>query len=118
MNVRKLMVVAVVMALVVGLAGTAVWAGCGNCGPKKPAHTHIAGTVKTIDAAARKIVLTIGSGDKAKDVSMAVCPKAKITVAGKEAKLADVKAGVSATITPGAPLKCGTKVAVSIEVAG
>ena len=63
-------------------------------------------------------VLTTGSGDEAKDVSMKVCPKATITVAGKEAKLADVKAGAAAAIKLGEPMKCGTKVAVGITVGG
>jgi hypothetical protein len=116
MSARKLMFVAVVLFAMVAVAGTAVWAGCGSCGGD---HSHdLKGTIKSVDAEARTLVLTTGSGDDAKDVSMKVCPKAKITVAGKEAKLADVKAGVAATIKPGKPMKCGTKVAVGITVAG
>jgi hypothetical protein len=116
MKARKLMFVALAMLGMVVLAGTAVWAGCGSCGPKE-CHA-LEGTIKSVDAEARTIVLTTGSGDDAKDVTMKVCPKATITVAGKEAKLADVKAGVAATIKPGKPMKCGTKVAVGIAVAG
>ena len=113
MNVQKLMIVAVVMALVVGLAGTAVWAGCGSCGPKHK-HETVAGTVKSIDASASKLVLSVVCCPKSKqckDVSVALAKEAKITLDGKEATLADLKADDTVKATIETTQKCGTKVA-------
>ena len=96
MTSRRLVVVVAVSALV-ALAASAAWAHCGACGPKKEAPA-LTGIIKRINAPARSIVLTTGSGKAVKDVAMTVSPTAKITVNGKAATLADVKTGMKAQI--------------------
>jgi len=110
---KKLVVVAVALALAVGLAATTVWAGCGSCGPKHE-HETLAGTVKSVDTSAGKLVLSIVCCPKSKtckDVSVALTENAKVTLDGKEAKLADLQAKDTVKATIETTQKCGTKVA-------
>lgn len=94
---RKLVFAAVAMVAVLGLVASIGLADCGKCG-EKPKVTCLAGAVKSVDAKAQTIVLTTGKGEEAKDVTLKVCPKAKITIDGKDAKLADVNAGAAARV--------------------
>jgi hypothetical protein len=99
MTYRKTVLVAVAAAALLCLAATAGLANCGNCPGDKPKPATVEGTIKSLDADARTLVLTTGSGDEAKDTTMKVCPKCKIIVDGKEAKLSDVKAGAKAKVS-------------------
>ncbi len=94
---RRGIFAAVAVVAMLGLVASAAWAHCGKCGPK-PTVTTITGAVKSVDATARSLVLTTGEGDSAKDVTLKVCPKAKIVVNGKTATLADLKAGVKVQV--------------------
>jgi len=54
------------------------------------------GTIKSIDAAKNSLTVT---GKDGKDVAVTVEKDAKITLDGKAAKLSDLKAGQSVTVT-------------------
>jgi hypothetical protein len=107
--------------LIVVAVAAALWllpAGVANCAEgDKPKVTTVDGTVKSVSAEPRTLVLTIGSGDEAKDITMKVCPKAKILVDGKEATLADVKAGAKAKVCH-IKTDSGDLVAVRIAIGG
>lgn len=111
-----------VMAALVLLPALA-YSHCGRCGSAtekkptspKPKGERVAGTVKSIDAAKGTMVLLVGEGEAAKEVTMKVCPHATVMVDGKEAKLADVKAG-TAVATCHVKSKSGTVVAKCIMV--
>ena len=83
------------------LVPSLAYSNCGGCGPeKKPScqkdkGDRVAGTIKSVDAAAGSMVLLVGEGDAAKEVTMKVCKRCKVMVDGKEGKLADVKAGTA-----------------------
>jgi len=95
MTNRRWLLAAVAVVALLGMATSVAY--CGSCGAKpKPKVPTCIGIVKSVDAAARQIVLTTGEGDSAKDVTMKVCPKAKVLVDGKKATLADVKTGAKA----------------------
>ena len=111
MTIRKLVLVVVVSMVVVGLAATSVLANCGGCGPKKAAKvTCVSGTVKSLCTHSRTLVLTVGTGDKAKAVSLKVCPKVKVSVDGKDAKLEAIKAGAAVKV-------CHNKDLVAVKIA-
>jgi hypothetical protein len=59
----------------------------------KQEHECVKGQLKSVDAKESKVVVTVGEGEAAKDVTLSVCPKAKIVINGEEKTLADVKAG-------------------------
>lgn len=86
--------------------------GCAGKGCKG----MMAATVKSVDAKALRIVLTVGEGEEAKELAIRVCPCAKITVDGKKAKLADVKAGVAARVRQVKSKRKGDMVVVCIKV--
>ena len=117
MAARRLVLIAVVAVVFVGLAGTAVLAHCGNCPGDKPKVTTLSGEVKSVNAESRELVLSVASGESTRDVALKVCPKAKILVDGKEATLADVKAGVKAKVCH-TKTDSGDLVAVRIAVGG
>lgn len=98
MSNRKLALIALAAVAVVALVAVNAWAGCGTCGPKS-SDPVIAGTVKSLCTHSNTLVLTTGTGDKAKDVTLKVCPKnTKVVIGGKAAKLTDVKVGAAATL--------------------
>ncbi|MBM4034479.1 MAG: hypothetical protein FJ291_22265 [Planctomycetes bacterium] len=115
MSYRKGVLIVVAVATILWLLAPVGMANCGNCPGDKPKTPTVDGAVKSVNAEARTLVLTVGSGDEAKDVTMKVCPKAKICVDGKEAKLADIKAGAKAKVGH-VKTDSGDLVAVSITV--
>ncbi len=60
----------------------------------KPLH----GVIKKVDGNA--ITLSVGKGDKQKEVTVETDSNTKITVDNQPAKLADLKEGDTATVTP------------------
>ena len=77
----------------------------------------VTGTIKRVCVKSRSLVLTVGTEKNAKDVTMKVCPKAKIQIDGKEVKLDAVKAGATATAQTGqTKMKDGTPVAVCLTI--
>ncbi|NCO39204.1 MAG: hypothetical protein COZ06_28275 [Armatimonadetes bacterium CG_4_10_14_3_um_filter_66_18] len=93
-----------------------------QCGAKpdgsacqKPKLLCLAGTVKSLDAAKRDLVVTLGTGKDAKDVALKVCPKVKIQIDAKEAKLDAVKLGAAAKLCTITTDK-GVEVAVAITI--
>jgi len=97
---HKMLVKAVVLsaaALFVWLTGPVLADHCHKAkegeAAAKPKHECVKGVVKSVDAKESKVVVTTGEGDAAKDVTLSVCPKAKIVVNDEEKTLADVKAG-------------------------
>ncbi|MBM4040298.1 MAG: hypothetical protein FJ290_17465 [Planctomycetes bacterium] len=115
MAYRKAVLIVVAVVAMLWLLAPAGMANCGNCPGDKPKPPTVDGTVKGVNAEARTLVLTVGSGDEAKDVTMKVCPKAKIVIDGKDATLADVKAGAKAKVTH-VKTDSGDLVAVNIAV--
>lgn len=75
--------------------------------PDKPAPADVkkaagfSGTVKSVDAAKDSITLTATKGDSSVDRTFAVAKDATVKIDGREAKLADVKAGVHAHVKLG-----------------
>jgi len=111
--------IAVGVVAVLAMSASAVFAHCGGCGPAakaEPAKEVVKGTVKSVDAAKNSIVVTVGEGDAAKDVTLRVCPKAKVGIDGKAAKLADVKAGAAVKLCQVKSKRKGDMVAVCIAV--
>lgn len=93
-----------------------------QCGAKpaeatcqKPKLQCLAGTVKSVDAAKRDLVVTVGTGRDAKAVALKVCPKANIQLDAKAAKLDAVKPGVAAKLCTITTDK-GVQVAVAITL--
>ena len=84
--------------LVSGVWQCALHAGEGSPPAGKPKVTCLVATIKSVDSDARTIVLTTGEGNEAKDVTLKVCPRAKILIDGKAATLADVKAGATTRV--------------------
>ena len=109
--------VAVALMALVALAASANLAQAGECPGEKPNVTTVTGVVKSLDAESRTLVLTTGEVDPAKDLPLKGCPKAKIIVDGKEATLADVKAGAKARVGY-ITTDSGGLVAVRIAVGG
>ncbi|MBM4034478.1 MAG: FecR domain-containing protein [Planctomycetes bacterium] len=75
------------------------------------------GTLKSVDAKARTIVLTVGEGDEARGLPMRVCPRAVIRLNGKDATLADVRHGAKVRVVFN-KAKNEERIAVRLEVAG
>jgi Cu/Ag efflux protein CusF len=79
--------VAAALAITMLIAlGAKSFANCGTCG-------KCCGTVKAVDVDGKKITCTVKAGDTEKEIVCTVPDDAKITLDGKEAKLADLKAG-------------------------
>lgn len=118
--VRHKITLSVVAAIaIVAMGSSAVFAHCGKCCPApeaRPAKELVKGTVKSVDAEKNSVTVTVGEGDEAKDVTVRVCPKAKIAVDGKLAKLADVKAGSALRLCQVKSERKGDMVAVCITV--
>ena len=122
MTARKFIFSVVGMAAVIGLLASEVRAGCGNCGPgcakkcdaaaaKKPEVTCAAGAIKSVEDG--KLVLTTDKGD----VTLKVCPKAKIKIDGKDAKASDLKVGAAAKVCQ-VQSKKGDTVTIRVAVGG
>jgi len=97
---RQFRTIGLTVALCFGVV--TVWFGnevsAAHCNAKAGAACKVEmecvkGKLKSIDAEACSAVVTVGEGEGAKDVTVKVCPKAKVKINGEEKALADVKAG-------------------------
>ena len=73
------------------------------------------GKVKSLDAKTRAAVITVGKDKEAKDVKLTVCPKAKIQVDGKAAKLDAVKVGTAVKLCTVKSEKAGL-IAIAVTI--
>ena len=92
MTGRKLIFSLVAMVAVIGFVASIDSVQGAKCGAK----TTVTGKIKSVKDGTLVITTTCGG---AKDVTMKVCPKAKITINGKTAKLADLKTGTVAQVS-------------------
>ncbi len=100
----------------IALAALALCADGSFAQKKKPADPTASGVVKSVDAAAGTLTLAgqkIKTGGEAPDQTLTLAKDAKLTIDGKEAKLADVKAGASASLTLTEDKKGATAVSVT-----
>ena len=67
---------------------------------KKAGH-GLKGTVSGVDGTTVTVTTTNKKSGKTKDVKVMTDDKTKVTLDGKEAKLADLKAGQMVSVTPG-----------------
>ena len=65
---------------------------------KAPKAKSLKGVVKEVQG--DKVVVTVGKGEKAKDVTVATDASTKVVIEGKDAAVADLKAGQEVTVTP------------------
>ncbi len=110
---KKLFVLALAAVCVLGLASMSIAAQ--KAAPKTQSHRML-GEVVSVDAAGHSITIkeTVKGGE-AKEVTFNFDEKGKVMVAGKAAKLDDVKAGDSVTVH--FTEKDGNKIATQLNVA-
>jgi len=111
---KKLFVLALAAVCVLGLASMSIAAQ--KAAPKTQSHRML-GEVVSVDAAGHSITIkeTVKGGGEAKEVTFNFDEKGKVMVAGKAAKLDDVKAGDSVTVH--FTEKDGNKIATQLNVA-
>jgi hypothetical protein len=87
--------------------------------PDKPGDPNVkklpvfSGTVKSVDAAAGAVTITATKGDQKVERTFAVAKNVKVAIDGKEAKLADLKAGTRVSVKLGEDRS--TAVAIATE---
>ena len=109
MTGRKFIFSLAAMVAVIGFVASTDSAYGVKCGAK----STVTGKIKSVKDGT--LVLTTIKCGEAKDVTMKVCPKAKITINGKTATLADLKAGTTAQVSQ-VTTKSGDLAAVAITV--
>ncbi len=110
---RKVFVLALAAVCVLGIASLSMAAE--KAAPKSASHRML-GEVVSVDAAAHSLMIkeTVKGGE-AKEVTFNLDEKVKVMVAGKSAKIDDLKAGDSVTVRY--TEKDGTKIAQELHVA-
>src|SRR5262245_51876025 len=95
---RKLFVLALVAVCALGVVSLSS-AAEKSAPPSKNATHHMVGEVVSVDSTAHSLMIkeTVKGGE-AKEVTFTLDEKVKVTVAGKPAKLDDLKAGDSVTV--------------------